>query len=55
MNFGEDHGDIATHYTNLSSVCNSIGECNQAKKYHEKALMIRKEIFGEDHADKATC
>ena len=33
---------------------NGLGEYNQAKKLHEKALIIRKMIFGEDHADTAT-
>ena len=32
-------------------VYNSLGEYNQAKEFHEKALMIRKKIFCEDHAD----
>ena len=32
----------------------SMGEYNQAKELPEKALMIRKKIFGEDHADVAT-
>ena len=32
-------------------VYNSLGEYNQAKELHEKALMIRKKIFCEDHAD----
>ncbi|CAH3159784.1 unnamed protein product [Porites lobata] len=31
-----------------------LGEHNQAKELHEKALMIFKKIFGEDHADVAT-
>ena len=35
-------------------VYNSLGEYNQAKEFHEKALMIRKKIFGKDHADVAT-
>ena len=29
----------------------SLGEYNQAKDLYEKALMIRKKILGEDHAD----
>ena len=33
---------------------NSLGEYNQAKELHEKALIIRKKIFGEDHAAVAT-
>ena len=32
----------------------NLKEYNQAKELHEKALMIRKKIFGEDHADVAT-
>ena len=32
----------------------SLGEYNQAKELHEKALTICKKIFGEDHADVAT-
>ena len=35
-------------------VYNRLGEYNQAKALHEKALMIYKKIFGEDHADVAT-
>ena len=31
-----------------------LGEYNQAKELHEKALMIMKKIFGENHADVAT-
>ena len=32
----------------------TLGEYNQAKELHEKALTIFKEIFGEDHGDVAT-
>ena len=32
----------------------SLGEYNQAKKLHEKALIIHKKMFGEDHANVAT-
>ena len=35
-------------------VYNRPGEYNHAKELHEKALLIRKKIFGEDHADVAT-
>ena len=37
------------------TVYNSLGEYNQAKEMQEKALMIRKKIYGEDHAKVATC
>ena len=32
----------------------TLGEYNQAKELHEKALKIRRKIFGEDHVDVAT-
>ena len=32
-----------------------MGEYNQAKELFEKALMITKKIFGENHANVATC
>ena len=32
----------------------SLGEYNQAKELHKKALSILKTIFGEDHTDIAT-
>ena len=35
-------------------VYSSLGEYIQAKELHEKALTIRKKIFGEDHAHVAT-
>ena len=36
------------------TVHNSLGEYNQAKQLHEKALLIRRKIFGERHPDLAT-
>ena len=33
---------------------NSLGEYNQAKELQEISLVIRKRIFGEDHALVAT-
>ena len=35
-------------------VYHRLGEYNQAKELHEKALIIYEKIFGEDHADVAT-
>ena len=45
---------VATSYDNLALVYGRLGAYNQAKELHEKALLIRKKIFGEDHADVAT-
>ena len=45
---------VATSYTYLALVYNRLGEYNQAKHLHEKALMIWKRIFGEDHAHLAS-
>ena len=33
---------------------NHLGEYNQAKELHKKALTIRRTIFSEDHNDVAT-
>ena len=52
--FGEDHADVATSYNNLTLVYKHLGEYNQAKELHERALKICKKIFGGDHADVAT-
>jgi len=38
----------------LGSVYLQLGQYNEAKQYHEKVLIIRQKIFGEDHADVAT-
>ena len=37
----------------MALVYDTVGEYNQAKELHEKALIINKTIFGEDHADVA--
>ena len=44
-----DHADVAISYNNLVSVYSCLGQYNQAKELYEKALTIRKQIFGEDH------
>jgi len=38
----------------LRSVYQDLGQYNEAKEYYEKALIIRKKIFGEEHAGVAT-
>ena len=45
---------VATSYSYLALVYNRLEEYNQAKHLHEKALMIWKRIFGEDHAHLAS-
>ena len=37
----------------MASVYQALGQYNEAKDYYEKALIIRKKIFGEEHADVA--
>ena len=44
----------ATIFNTSGVVYNNTGKNNQAKEFHEKALMIRKKIFGEEHSDVAT-
>ena len=45
---------MAASYSNLGNVYYRIGEYNHAKELFEKALMIRKKIFGEEHASVVT-
>ena len=47
--FGEDHVKVATSYNKLALVYHTLGENNQAKELFEKALIIRKITFAEDH------
>ena len=35
-------------------IIKQLGQYNEAKEYHEKALIIKKKIFGEEHANVAT-
>ena len=37
----------------MANVYQDLGQYNAAKEYHEKALIIWKKIFGEEHADVA--
>jgi len=37
----------------LGNVQRHLEQYNEAKQYHEKALIMRKKIFGEEHADVA--
>ena len=45
---------VGKSYNNLGNVYNSLGQYNEAKEYHEKALIIMKNIFGEEHANVAS-
>ena len=38
---------------NLGNDYSHLGQYNEAKEYHEKAVIIEKKIFGEEHADVA--
>ena len=40
--------------TTWEMIISSLGQYNEAKEYHEKALIINKKIFGEEHADVAS-
>jgi len=45
---------VPESYNNLGNVYKSLGQYNKAKKYLEKALIISKKMFGEEHADVAS-
>ena len=38
----------------MGNVYQDLGQYNEAKEYYEKALIINKKIFGEEHASVAT-
>ena len=50
MIYGEHHGDVAASYNNLGAVYSDLGQYSEAKEYYEKALIITKEIYGDQHA-----
>ena len=45
---------VAGSYNNLGNAYKSLGDYNKAKEYHQKALIIKKNIFGEEHAGVAS-
>ena len=47
--------DEAMCYVFLGSVSHDLGELEQAKEYHERALRIRLKKLGPDHLDVAMC
>jgi len=49
----EDPADAAESYHSWAAACRKLGLHNQAREYNEKALSIRKKIYGEEHPDVA--
>ena len=45
---------MAEKYCNLGLVYQCLGNQREAKTYQEKALVVRKNIYGEEHAEVAT-
>ena len=52
-NFKEDKLLKANTYNIQGNVYRNLGQYCEAKEYYEKALIIRKEIYGEHHGDVA--
>ena len=48
------HASTQIDNNNLGIVYSDLGQYSEAKENHEKALIIRKEIYGEHHGDVAT-
>ena len=46
---GAKHVDVATTYNNLGVIHQDLGDFEQAKEYHERALAIRLEKLGAKH------
>ena len=47
------HYKVALTYDNLGTVYSHLGQYNEANEYYEKALIIRKKNFGNEHRDVA--
>ena len=45
---------VTGSYNNLGNAYHGLGDYNKAKEYHEKALIINKEIFGDQHHNVAS-
>ena len=45
---------VATSYNSLGIVYRHLGQYNEAKEYHGKALITRKKILGEEHPYRVT-
>ena len=46
--FGEKHPDVATSYSNVGTTFGKLGHHKEALEMLEKALEIRKQIFGDE-------
>ena len=51
--FGQEHAHVASSYNNLGIDYLLLGQYNEAKEHHEKALVINKKIFCAEHAHVA--
>ena len=50
---GPEHVDVATSYDNLGTVYRNLGDFQQAKDSHARALDIRLKQLGPEHVDVA--
>ena len=49
-NFGENHPEVASTYSNMAIVCSDGGDgLDRALEYHKKSLSIRVNCLGENH------
>ena len=48
-----EHADVAASYSGLGTVCGALGELQQAKDYHGRALDIRLKNLGPKHVGVA--
>ena len=46
---GPNDINVAASYKNLGSVCEALGELEQAKNYHESAMKIWINVLGRNH------
>ena len=49
-----EHPDLANSYSNLSGICQDMGNLPQALEFQLKSVKIREEVLAPDHPDLAT-
>ena len=53
--FGPDHVNVAACYSDLGLVHRQLGDLNQEKDYHDRALAIMLKDIGPEDVDVAVC
>ena len=47
--YGKSHHDVANVLVDLGSVYCELGDFAKARKVHDRALVIKRRVYGKDH------